>query len=1347
MNTEVIDEVVVGRVEPHIYAFTTNTVPNYLKVGDTYRPVEVRLDEWREHFPSLTQEFEDSACVSSDVFFRDYSVHAYFDDTLHLPRLKQTDLPPGVYFSNEFFKGAQKTDVAGAIDDIRLDFATSGQRYQYYRAEDKLPTTEKFASAGWWTLRPNQAATVRRFEAALAKGRKNLLMYAVMRFGKSFTSMCCAQKMNDGRGAKLVVIVSAKADVKDEWRRTVESAENFRNDYEFFSSDDLVRNHKVVTDHLHKKHKKAVVFLTLQDLQSSAIKRKHRYLLKEKVDLLIVDETHYGARAGSYGEILRQTKDRPSRRDREDGNAESETREAVKAFKTKVTLHLSGTPYRILMGSEFTPEDIIAFCSFTDIAQEQKNWDECNRQKPEAEQKEDWDNPYYGFPQMVRFAFNPNASTRKRLEALRKGGATYAFSALFETESIAKDERGTYRKFKYEQDVLDLFQVIDGSKKDEELLSFLDYPKLKEGMMCRHIVCVLPYCASCDALAALIKKKKSVFKNLCSYEILNISGHDMPREYDDVEDVKRTIREFEKADKRTLTLTVNRMLTGSTVPEWDTMLYFKDTASPQEYDQAIFRLQNQYVQRMTSVGKDGKESVVIFNKKPQTLLVDFDPNRLFQMQESKAKFYNVNEDKGGNAKLEERIRKEVAFSPIIVMNAGKMCRVESSDVMAAVSEYSRTLGVSDEARKVGVDLAALDCSDELKQAILRENPLDDKNGFTLPAHEGDEEELDVPPGLENVLKNAKKNHDPSGENSTTTPAEEAERKKLEKKLRAYYSRLLFFAFLSRDKVQSVEDIVRVMGKGENVRIAKNVGIEKPVVKAILKYFDKFILSDLDYKIRNLDTLSFDESVDPLERATTALRKFDRLGPSEIMTPENIADDMVAMLPERDLKCMAASGEKILDIAGKAGEFAIALYKRYRAIDPNIDVTDMILTIPTSGHAYEFTRKVYEALGLNVDNIAANFTSYDLLTVKDKSDNIDYAKIKKLLTQRKPFSEITMKDKVVKTRKPRTIGAVIGNPPYHEKDGGAKASAAPMYQDFLNVGENSTSHYVDMVIPARWYAGGKGLDEFRDQMLADTKLVELHDFPNPDDCFSNVGINLRSGVCYLLWDLSAHHECRTKVATHIGSKTSVVTRSLHEPGFDIFLRYALSIPILKKVLFVCGDDVLSKCVSARKPFGLGTDFAKTEGFHSESATGRVPCYGKNMKVGYVALSDIGVHRDWIDAWKVVIPRANNIGTELPDDNLNTHVDKGSACTESYMVVGAELGLTKKMAENLAGYLRTRFVRFLHCMAKSSQDATVKTYRFVPMQDFNEPWTDEKLYKKYGITKEEQAFIESMIKPMA
>lgn len=461
-DLNILDSLITGRVEPHIYAFTTNTIPNYLKVGDTYRPVSKRLREWREYFPNLEQKFEGSAKITDDVYFRDFAVHYFLESEKRRVRLKASDLSEGGYYSKEFFREATVDDVEEAITDIHEDYNSKSGKYHYYDSKTQLPTTEKYASTGMWFPRPNQQATIDAFKTAVANGRTHLLMYAVMRFGKSFTSMCCAKEM----GANLVVIVSAKADVRDEWRKTVESAENFRNDYEFFSSDDLKNNYTIITDTLVNptNPKKVVVFLTLQDLQGENIKEKHAQIFGRKIDLLIVDETHFGARAEKYGAVLRASQG--EKLSKEEKYAVEDILESTKEFDVNVTVHLSGTPYRILMSDEFDREqDLIAFYQFTDIVREQEEWDRDNLAKDEP--NEEWENPYFGFPQMIRFAFNPNESARKRMAALRGNGMSDAFSALFKPKSVIKAVNGNHKLFVHEQEILELLEVIDGSKEDK----------------------------------------------------------------------------------------------------------------------------------------------------------------------------------------------------------------------------------------------------------------------------------------------------------------------------------------------------------------------------------------------------------------------------------------------------------------------------------------------------------------------------------------------------------------------------------------------------------------------------------------------------------------------------------------------------------------------------------------------------------------------------------------------------------------------------------------------------------------------------------------------------------------
>lgn len=1308
IDTTLLEGLIVGRVEPHIYAFSTETVPNYLKVGDTARGVRVRLDEWRKIFPNLVQQYEHSAQIDDETIFRDFAVHTFLEQEKGRTRLLPDTFTHLPYYSKEFFKEATTADLEEAISDIYQSAREKNGKYQFY-SPDRLPQTFTYERTDSYSPRANQQQVIDNFRNAIAAGRTNLLLYAVMRFGKSFTAMCCAKEMD----AKIVVVVSAKADVKQEWKKTVESHVYF-SDYKFLDSTSLNRNETIVSDTLAAGDKVAL-FLTLQDLQGEEIKAKHKEVFEHQIDLLIVDETHFGARGASYGKVLQQYNLSKSQIEKELQNVDGfetldQVDEVVKTLDTKIRIHLSGTPYRILMSDEFKKEDIIAFVQFTDIIDAQKLWDDKHLKEDDCNE---WDNPYYGFPLMIRFAFNPNASSVTKMEELRKNGITYAFSELFRPHSMTPKRDGSHRQFLHEPEILDLLEVIDGTKEDENLLGFLDYDKIKEGKMCRHIVVVLPFRASCDAMAALIQRKKERFKNLRDYDVINIAGFDEERKYATTDIVKGKIKDCEEKGRKTLTLTVNRMLTGTTVPQWDTMLYLKGTASPQEYDQAIFRLQNQYV----TTFKDESGRIIKYNMKPQTLLVDFDPNRMFRLQELKSQFYNVNTEVQGNAGLRERIAKELAISPIIVLNKHKLQEATPTNITDAVREYSRNRSVLDEASEIPIDSILLEDAEILH--VLRETaPIDAKNGLQIKPTEGDGDDLDTPDtsntpeGTEN--RDAESTDQSNQQPDRANPAEEDD--KLDKRLAAYYARILFFAFLTDSTVKSLEEVITVIPQtSDNRRIVNHLGLDRKVLEIIQKKSNPFILHDLDYKIENTNDLIRDAALRPIERVEIAMRRFGRLSESEIVTPTKVADEMVAILPFEELN--EKTDVKFLDIASKEGEFSVALYRRFgEKVKPGL------YAIATSPLTYEFTRKVYTLLGISVENIYVDFTSYDLIGENNNE-------IIKQLTDMK-------------------FDVVIGNPPYQESDGGAGASAKPIYNQFVNVSKEVGSTYLCIIMPSRWMAGGKGLDEFRNAMLNDKHIAELHDFMHPEDVFPNT--NNRGGVCYFMRNVNYDNtEHKVKVVTHYENYSHSTHRALKTDNLDIFVRDSQAIGILDKI-FKEGDvDTINNYISAAKAFGFRTFFIEDDRFNNsaDNLHDAIKCYGRAGKVGYVEREEVQSHSEWIDKWKVYVPESNNIGTELNDDNQNSFVgDPGTICTETYLVVGAELDLTQEKASNLSNYLRTRFARFLLSLAKISQHGTGKTYRFIPLQDFSKSWTDAALYAKYGLTTEEIDFIESKIKPM-
>lgn len=320
--------------------------------------------------------------------------------------------------------------------------------------------------------------------------------------------------------------------------------------------------------------------------------------------------------------------------------------------------------------------------------------------------------------------------------------------------------------------------------------------------------------------------------------------------------------------------------------------------------------------------------------------------------------------------------------------------------------------------------------------------------------------------------------------------------------------------------------------------------------------------------------------------------------------------------------------------------------------------------------------------------------------------------------------------------------IIGNPPYHLSDGGDKNSektrggAIPIYHKFVEQAKKLNPRYLVMIIPSRWFAGGRGLDEFRDEMLNDNRISNIVDFPISSECFP--GVEIKGGVCYFLWNKEHNNECEVK--TIRGNKISIVKRPLLEENTDVFIRYNESIPILRKVT-AQKQNSFSTLVSTQKPFGFRTFFRGNPNPFKNS----IKLYG-NKNVSYISLEDISQNQSWISEHKIYITMAYGAGEDFPHQIINKpfYGEPNSCCTETYLVIGPFD--TKKRALNVLSYIQTRFFRFLILLRKNTQHAAKGVYQFVPIQNFNEEWTDEKLYKKYNLTQDEIAFIESMIRPM-
>lgn len=318
--------------------------------------------------------------------------------------------------------------------------------------------------------------------------------------------------------------------------------------------------------------------------------------------------------------------------------------------------------------------------------------------------------------------------------------------------------------------------------------------------------------------------------------------------------------------------------------------------------------------------------------------------------------------------------------------------------------------------------------------------------------------------------------------------------------------------------------------------------------------------------------------------------------------------------------------------------------------------------------------------------------------------------------------------------------IIGNPPYQLSDGGGTGSSAtPLYHLFVEQAKKLNPKYISMIIPARWYAGGKGLDNFRCNMLNSKKIKKIVDYANSADCFP--GVTIAGGICYFIWENRYNGNCEI-VNMKGNSAVSSCIRSLDE--YPVFVRDNIAIKIIKKISSF-KENTLNNLVYSRNCFNL---FSNEKG-HTNYKNEDCILYSLQGK-SYIEKNCIIDRDKLINKYKVIITKAMSGGNKPTADgnyqvvsSLNV-LEPNVVCTETYLCLGAFNDETK--AINLKDYVKTKFFRFLLLQALSSINISKEKFCFVPIQDFNEEWTDEKLYKKYSLTQEEINFIESMIRPM-
>ena len=1163
-------------------------------------------------------------------------------------------------------------------------------------------------------FRPEQQEAISKTRKRFKKGNQ-MLWNAKMRFGKTLSALQVIKEEEFTR----TLILTHRPVVDKGWFEDFGKIFYDRKDYCYGSKGNgeefNVLEKKVASGG------KYVYFASMQDLRGSEQVGgkfdKNNELFSAPWDFVIVDEAHEGTKTELGQNVLK---------------------ELIKE-NTKV-LQLSGTPFNLF--DDYSEEEIFTW----DYVMEQKAkqaWAVDNPYDP---------NPYASLPSINIYTYDLGTLMGEYVEDER----AFNFREFFRT----KDDDS----FIHEKDVDRFLNLL--CKEDKDSL----YPYSNETFrrIFRHTLWLVPGVKAARALSAKLKAHP-VFG---MFQTVNVAGNgDEDEENAEALQMVNSAIGEDPDESYTITLSCGRLTTGVSIKPWTAvfMMAGSFSTSAAQYMQTIFRVQTPF----TNHGR----------MKEQCYAFDFAPDRTLRVLAETAK---VSAKAGKQSEEDRRILGDfLNFCPIISIDGSKMKPYDVNKMMGQLKKAQIEKVVqcgfedgalyNDELLKLS-DVELKDF-DELKKtigstkAMAKTGNIDVNNqGFTNEQYE-EKERLEKKPKKER------------------TPEEQArldelkamsnQRKNAISILRGISIRmplLIYGAELkSEDEEITIHNFASLIDDQSWEEFMPK-GVDKEKFEKFKKYYDPDIFREAGKRIREMaqaaDKFTIEERIERISAIFNTFRNPDK---ETVLTPWRVVNMHMSdclggwcfydeefkhplSTPRyvdqgKVTKDVFRPDSHVLEINSKSGLYP--LYVAYNIYRSRVEAAKQKYGEVSHGFAMNLWDATIEENILVVCKtpMAKSITKRTLAGFRDTRVNAQYyPNLIENISERPEAVVNTFRDGKhfwkINDNTNMKLDAIVGNPPYQVMDGGAQASATPVYNLFVDISKKIDANYISMIMPARWYAGGRGLDDFRASMLSDNHIRRLDDFTNPEFVFPNT--NIRGGICYFLRDKGYDNSSDlVRVVTHEKEGiTSDTKRPIQIEGVETFIRDKQAISILSKVK-ASSYQFLEGWVSPLRPFGFRGYFVNDDAFHPspDVLLHPIKCIGKGRQIGYVEREIIKVHANWVDEYKVIMPRANNIGTELNDDNLNAFIaSPNTICTESYLVIGGGLNLSERVCRNICSYLKTKFSRYMHKIAKSSQDATSKTFQFVPLQDFSKPWTDAELYAKYGLTDEEISFIESMIKPM-
>ncbi len=1167
-------------------------------------------------------------------------------------------------------------------------------------------------------LRPEQRQAVDKTKKRLEKSGK-MLWNAKMRFGKTIAALQLIKEQKYAR----TLILTHRPVVDQGWFDDFNNIFYDRDDYQYGS-----RTKGETFETLESKAGKGlkyVYFASMQDLRGSEQVGgkfdKNNEIFSAPWDLIIIDEAHEGTKTELGQNVIK---------------------ELLKEH-TKI-LQLSGTPFNLF--DDYGEEDIYT-------------WDYVMEQK--AKMAWDVDNPYVPNPYMSLPAINIY---------------TYDLGTLMTEGDYIEDERAfNFREFfrtkddgtfAHDKDVDRFLDLLCKDDKD----SLYPYSNEEFRRIFRHTLWVIP---GVKAAKALSKKLKD-HKTFGLFEVVNVAG-----DGDEDQESSEALKAVEKAmgadpDKTwTITLSCGRLTTGVSVKPWTGvfMLSGSFSTSAAQYMQTIFRVQTPYENHGRM-----KENCYAF---------DFAPDRTLRVLAESAKVST----KAGKQDEEDRVilGDFLNFCPIISIEGSQMKPYDVNRMMGQLKkaqiEKVVQCGFEDGAlyndELLKLTEVELHDFDDLKKtigttkAMAKTSDIDVNNqGFTNEQYE-EKERIEKKPKKERTPEEQKKLEE--------YQAMSNQRKNAISILRGISIRMPLLIYGAELKNEDEEITINnfaslIDDKSWEEFMPK--GVDKAKFRKFKKYYEPDVFREAGKRIREMaraaDKFTIEERI---ERIATIFNTFRNPDKETVLTPWRVVNMHMSdclggwCFYDEEFKQMLATpryviqdkvtnevfrpDSHILEINSKSGLYP--LYVAYNIYRSRVEEAKKKYGEVGLG----FSKSLWDAtieeniLVVCKTPMAKSITKRTLAGFRDTKVNAQYyPNLVENISERPEAVVNTLRDGKhfwkINNNTNMKLDAIVGNPPYQVMDGGGRGdSSKAIYQLFVNLAEQLSPQFVSVIIPARWYSGGKGLDEFRDQMIHDNRISYLHDFIQSTDCFPSSQI--KGGVCYFLWNKNYKGECY--VASSCNGKNTCCKRYLVEDGGDVFVRFNEAITALRKVISK-KESSFATLISNNDPFGFDT--------REEHSARRVKLefsllpkkddvliyyYQWQTKgVGHVSLNEIKQGLELVDCHKIFISKAYGAGDNYPHQIINVpfYVGPKSCCTETYLAIGPFK--SEEIAKNVLSYMKTKFFRFLVLLIKNTQNAMQGVYRYAPLQDFSKPWTDAELYAKYGLTEDEIAFIESMIKPM-